>query len=148
MAKRSLAGDGLLNGSAHTSLDADESGELLTKSDFFRRQIPPDAINHLIANLTQNTAGTHRRVIALVPWGGAYNRVAADATAFPHRQEHFLVQHLLELTPNASASERQSGRGWLARSWAPFIVGHRVVCIPTSRIQTSTVGNMPTLQKL
>ena len=26
MAKRSLAGDGLLNGSAHTSLDADESG--------------------------------------------------------------------------------------------------------------------------
>jgi FAD binding domain/Berberine and berberine like len=119
MAKRSLEGDGLLEGPAQTSLDGEHaSGELLTKSDFFRRQIPPDAISHLIANLTQNTAGTHKREIAFLPWGGAYNRVAADATAFPHRKEQFLVQHLLELTANASASDRNSGRAWLARSWA------------------------------
>jgi FAD binding domain len=36
-----------------------------------------------------------QREIDFLPWGGAYNQVRPDATAFPHRDELFLVQHLL-----------------------------------------------------
>lgn len=39
--------------------------------------------------------------------GGAYNRVAADATAFAHRGERFLLEHAAEDDP-----------GWVDRSWA------------------------------
>ena len=39
--------------------------------------------------------------------GGAYNRVAADATAFAHRSERFLVEHV------ADAADP-----WVDRSWA------------------------------
>jgi hypothetical protein len=58
------------------------------------------------------------REVAFMPWGGAYNSVASDATAFPHRSERFLVQHLFETDPDASGAEADAARGWLQRSWA------------------------------
>ena len=39
--------------------------------------------------------------------GGAYNRVAEDATAFAHRHERFLLEHLAEVADP-----------WVDRSWA------------------------------
>jgi hypothetical protein len=53
-----------------------------------------------------------------LPWGGAYNRVRADATAFAHRGERFLLQHLVEVGADAAPAERDAARDWLARSWA------------------------------
>ena len=41
-----------------------------------------------------------------LPWGGGYNQVAPDATAFPHRNELFLIQHLLEADPGTAAAHR------------------------------------------
>jgi FAD/FMN-containing dehydrogenase len=93
------------------------SGQLFTKSEFFRQPLPRDTISELVDNLTQGVATGYSREVTFLPWGGAYNRVPADATAFPHREELFLVQHLLEVTPHASASEREAGGNWLARSW-------------------------------
>jgi hypothetical protein len=58
------------------------------------------------------------REVDFLPWGGAYNRVPADATAFAHRSERFLVQHLVEVGADAAAAERGAARDWLARSWA------------------------------
>jgi Berberine and berberine like len=58
------------------------------------------------------------REVSFLPWGGAYNRVRADATAFVHRDELFLVQHLLAIDPDRSSTEHEADRGWLARSWA------------------------------
>src|SRR5262245_66304388 len=58
-----------------------------------------------------------------MPWGGAYNQVASDATAFPHRDERFLVQHLVDTDSDA---QLDAGRGWLSRSWGllhPFASG-------------------------
>jgi FAD/FMN-containing dehydrogenase len=58
------------------------------------------------------------REVDFLPWGGAYNRVPADATAFVHRGERFLVQHLVEVGADAAPAERAAARDWLARSWA------------------------------
>jgi FAD/FMN-containing dehydrogenase len=93
-------------------------GELFTKSEFFRQPLPRDTIRELVDNLAQAVVTGHTREIDFLPWGGAYNRVPADATAFPHREELFLVQHLLEVSPQSTTSQRDAGASWLARSWA------------------------------
>ena len=66
------------------------------------------------------------RVLDLSPWAGAYNRVAPDSTAFPHRAESFLIKHdvVVDAPPDAVARER--ALRWLRRSWAlvhPFGTG-------------------------
>jgi FAD binding domain len=70
-------------------------GQLFTKSEFFRQPLPRDTITELVDNLSEGVAIGHTREIDFLPWGGAYNQVRPDATAFPHRDELFLVQHLL-----------------------------------------------------
>ena len=44
--------------------------------------------------------------MTFLPWGGGYNQEAPDATAFPHRNELFLIQHLLEADPGTAAAHR------------------------------------------
>jgi FAD/FMN-containing dehydrogenase len=69
-----------------------------SRSEFFRRELPAEAIEDLVENFT---AGE----LDFSPWGGAYNRVVPDATAFVHRRERFLL--------------KQTGdREWLERSYA------------------------------
>ena len=48
---------------------------------------------------------------------GAYNRVRADATAFVHRAERFLLKHEVIVDPAASEAGRQAARDWISRSW-------------------------------
>jgi FAD/FMN-containing dehydrogenase len=93
-------------------------GQLFTKSEFFRQPLPRETITGLVDNFSQGMATGHSREVSFLPWGGAYNRVPVDATAFPHREELFLIQHLLDVPPSASTSERDAGGRWLARSWA------------------------------
>ena len=54
------------------------------------------------------------RELNFTPLGGAYNRVAADATAFAHRAERFLVEHVLVAAPEVPPA----GRQWVRESWA------------------------------
>jgi FAD/FMN-containing dehydrogenase len=86
---------------------ADEDGEpshRYGRSEFFNRSLPTDAIAALVATFAQAPAS---RELNFIPWGGAYNRVAPDATAFVHRRERFLIEHVAsEPTP------------WIGRSWA------------------------------
>ncbi len=72
------------------------------KSEYFRRPLPSAAIEALVGAF----AGPGREV-SFIPWGGAYNRVPAGATAFAHREERFLVEHVAEASMQ-----------WPARSWA------------------------------
>jgi FAD/FMN-containing dehydrogenase len=95
-----------------------QQGALFTKSEFFRQLLPADAITALVDNLAKGLAEGHRREVNFLPWGGAYNRISADATAFAHRAELFLVQHLADIKPGASEAEGDAARDWLARSWA------------------------------
>jgi FAD/FMN-containing dehydrogenase len=97
---------------------APEQGPIFSKSEFFRRLLPPDTIAALVKNLTRGLAMGHSREIAFLPWGGAYNRVRAEDTAFVHRDERFLVQHLLVVDAHSVTTEQHAADGWLARSWA------------------------------
>jgi FAD/FMN-containing dehydrogenase len=96
----------------------EQPGHLYTKSEFFRQPLPGETVAALVGHLTQGLAPGQSREVDFLPWGGAYNRVRADATAFAHRGERFLVQHLVTVSPDAAPTERDAARGWLARSWA------------------------------
>jgi FAD/FMN-containing dehydrogenase len=96
----------------------------LSKSEFFRRPLSADAIAALVDH-----ARDPRATLDLSPWGGAYNRVAADATAFPHRAERFLIKHDVAVEPGRAGAARE----WLARSWEiahPFGTGGAYVNFP------------------
>jgi FAD/FMN-containing dehydrogenase len=92
-------------------------GHLFTKSEFFRRPIPTETVAALVENLAWRPAPGRSLEVTFTPWGGAYNRVPADATAFVHRNELFLVQHLIVIDPDASTAEIGAARDWLRRSW-------------------------------
>jgi FAD/FMN-containing dehydrogenase len=92
-------------------------GYLFTKSEFFRRPLPADAIRGLVESLSGRLALRHSREVTFMPWGGGYNRLRADASAFVHREELFVIQHLLLIDPEASASENRVAGDWLAQSW-------------------------------
>jgi len=94
-----------------------QPGHLCTKSEFFRRPLPADTVAALVEHLTQGLAPGQSREVDFLPWGGAYNRVPTDATAFAHRGERFLVQHLVQVSADAAPAERSAARDWLARSW-------------------------------
>jgi FAD/FMN-containing dehydrogenase len=90
-------------------------GHTFVKSEFFRRPLPDGAVAALVAGLSRDRRPGQARELDFSPWGGAYNRVAADATAFPHRDALFLLKHSVTVSP---ADDQAAARAWLARSWA------------------------------
>jgi FAD/FMN-containing dehydrogenase len=88
------------------------------KSEFFRRPLPTEAIAALLDHLAAARAPGQQRTLDFSPWGGAYNRVPAAATAFAHRAERFLVKHDVVVAADADGAARAGARRWLARSWA------------------------------
>jgi FAD/FMN-containing dehydrogenase len=92
-----------------------EAGHSFVKSEFFRRPLPDGAVAALAAGLGRDLRPGQARELDFSPWGGAYNRVAADATAFPHRDAMFLLKQAVTVRP---ADDQAAARDWLARSWA------------------------------
>jgi len=92
-------------------------GHTFSKSEFFGRTLPAEAIAALVENFAEKGVPGQPRELDFTPWGGAYNRVRADATAFVHRDELFLLKHAVTVDPDTSAAEREGARRWLARSW-------------------------------
>lgn len=93
-------------------------GHPYSKSEFFRRPLPPEAVGALAENFAEGRVPGQSRELDFTPWGGAYNRVSAEATAFVHRDEAFLLKHAVTVEPDASDAEREAAQGWLMRSWA------------------------------
>jgi FAD/FMN-containing dehydrogenase len=87
---------------------------MFSKSEFFRRPVPADTIAALVQAHGHGRGRGESRELNFTPMGGAYNRVPADATAFAHRDERYLVEHVLVADPGAPPV----GRQWVARSWA------------------------------
>jgi FAD/FMN-containing dehydrogenase len=97
--------------------DAQEDGHPYSKSEFFRRPLPSEAVAALVEHLPGDRPAGQERELDFTPWGGAYNRVRADATAFAHRDELFLLKQAVVVDPAATDAEREEARRWLARSW-------------------------------
>jgi FAD/FMN-containing dehydrogenase len=95
-----------------------EASLMFSKSEFFRRRLPKEAVAALVNAFTADRATAQARELDFTPWGGAYNRTSAEATAFVHRSERFLLKHAVTLDADASTGERDAARDWLATSWS------------------------------
>jgi FAD/FMN-containing dehydrogenase len=77
-----------------------------TRSEFFSHGLS----DHTLASLLSQFNATRtegRRQLTFTAMGGAYNRVVEDATAFAHRGERFLLEHIGD-----------PADPWVDRSWA------------------------------
>jgi FAD/FMN-containing dehydrogenase len=115
--KRSLVGLGSIEEDEQAPGQEPAEGDLFSKSEFFRRRLPAETIVALVENLSRGLAPSHARELNFTPWGGAYNRRPADATAFAHREELFMIEHVVVVDPAASTTERKAARDWLRQSW-------------------------------
>lgn len=94
----------------HTFADLDPrelpERALRIRSEFFSHAMFDRTLASLLTQLGDpRTMG--RRQLTFTAMGGAYNRVAEDATAFAHRSERFLLEHI------ADAADP-----WVDQSWA------------------------------
>jgi FAD/FMN-containing dehydrogenase len=101
----------------HGPGDDRPNGHQYNKSEFFRRPLPSEAVEALVENFGSGRVPGQSRELDFTPWGGAYNRVPADATAFAHRDELFALLHVAVVDPDASSAQREDARRWLAQSW-------------------------------
>jgi hypothetical protein len=95
----------------------DEDGRPYVKSEFFRAPLPAGAVEALVERFVRGRRTGEARKLDFMPWGGAYNRVPADATAFPHRQELFLLEHSVVVPAGFDAAATEAARAWLSDSW-------------------------------
>lgn len=93
------------------------AGRTYSKSEFFSSPLPDRTVSALVEDLSKGRTAGISRELDFTPWGGAYNRVPADATAFTHRDELFLLQHAVTVSADVSAAA-EAADSWLARSWA------------------------------
>jgi FAD/FMN-containing dehydrogenase len=92
-------------------------GYRFIKSEFFNRPLPADVIAALLENFLKDRVGGQSRELDFSPWGGGYNRMRADATAFVHRDDLYWLKHATEVEPGASSAERDAAHDWVTRSW-------------------------------
>jgi FAD/FMN-containing dehydrogenase len=102
-AKRFLAG---LGGAGE-----EDDGHAYLRSEFLAEPLSDDAIDALVGHLGE---GDFHRELDCSPWGGAYNRVAPDATAFPHRDARCLLKHAAVIAPGEDPGP---ARAWIDRAW-------------------------------
>jgi FAD/FMN-containing dehydrogenase len=95
----------------------DEDGRPFMKSEFFRQPLPAGAVEALAEQFVRNRRPGEARKLDFMPWGGAYNRVPAAATAFPHREEVFLLEHSVVVPAGFDAAATEAARAWLSDSW-------------------------------
>ena len=93
-----------------------EEGDLRlhSRSEFFDRPIPVDALRSIIDGLGAGRLPGETRILDFSPWGGAYGRTRLDATAFAHRDAHFLLKQEVAVRPESQDRTRR----WLRSSWA------------------------------
>ena len=95
----------------------DEDGRPYMKSEFFREPLPAGAVEALVEHFVRRRRPGEARKLDFMPWGGAYNRVPPEATAFPHRDELFLLEHSVVVPAGLDAAATEAARAWLSDSW-------------------------------
>lgn len=84
-------------------------------SEFYREPLPS-----AVASAVVNTVAAYRipgqaRELAFTPMGGAYNQMPADATAFVHREDLFLLEWTATSDPGKPAATRPVAAQWLSQ---------------------------------
>ena len=111
---------------------------LFLKSEFFRRPLPTEAIREVLRNLADGRLQGQSRELDFSPWGGAYNRVRDDTTAFVHRSELFSLKHATTVDAASSNEANASARRWLTQSWRsvrPWGSGHVFPSFPDPTLE-------------
>jgi len=98
------------------------------KSDYFTSLLPTPAINTLVNAIANRQADPQSGPagFGFDAAGGAINRVAADATAFVHRDTLFSAQYSANWQPSDSASTVSANMDWVTQAWQsmrPFASG-------------------------
>jgi hypothetical protein len=117
---------------------------VFSKSEFFRRPLPTDAVSALADGVTVDRASGQARELDFTPWEGAYNRTPPGASAFVHRSERFLLKHAVLLDAHASTREQDAPRAWLGKSWSLVHQWGSGGSFRTSPIRASPTGPPPT----
>ncbi|MBO3751773.1 FAD-binding oxidoreductase [Streptosporangiaceae bacterium NEAU-GS5] len=132
-------------------LPGDDAGHLLIKSGFFRQDIPAGTLDTLVDQLVADRRPGESRELDFTPWGGAYNHVPSQATAFPHRSERFLLKHAAIVRPDTVLPQS----AWLRSSWQtvqPWSSGGVYPNFPdptlTDPERSYWGGNLPRLERV
>jgi FAD/FMN-containing dehydrogenase len=83
-------------------------------SEFHREPLRAPSIVALRQALTNDRMPGQARELAFTPMGGAYNRVPADATAFVHRGDKFLLEYTATSDPTQPTATRRAAYQWLS----------------------------------
>ena len=82
----------------------------------FQRQPLPTAVSSAMAHaLNADRIPGQARELAFTPMGGAYNRVPADATAFVHRDDEFLLEYTATSDPAQPAATSRAASEWVSQ---------------------------------
>jgi FAD/FMN-containing dehydrogenase len=102
----------------------DPQGQMLrdassVKSDYFTSALPQSGINALVSAiaLRQTSSTLGNGGIGLDAYGGAINRVAADATAFVHRAALFSVEYSGSWNAGDPDAVVAANHSWLTNTW-------------------------------
>jgi FAD/FMN-containing dehydrogenase len=89
------------------------------KSDYFTSLLPRQGIKNLVNAIAnrQSSSTLGEGGIGLDAYGGAINRVAANATAFAHRNALFSAQYNAGWNVSDSSAVVAANRSWLNGAW-------------------------------
>ena len=98
------------------------------RSDYVGTPLPRQGIESLVNAIgsRQSSNTLSGGGIGMDAYGGAINRVAADATAFVHRNALFSIQYTASWNPGDSASTISANTSWLDATWQtmrPYVNG-------------------------
>ena len=91
---------------------------LYARSEFFARPLPAEAVAALLDAFGSGRTAGEARELDFMPWGGAYNRRAPDATAFVHRDQLFQLKHVAVVDAGTAPANQAAAHGAATRSWA------------------------------
>ncbi len=91
----------------------------VAKSDYVTKVLPAQGISALVNAIARRQASPvpGGGGIGIDAYGGAINRVAANATAFVHRSALFSIQYTTAWPAGASQAVIAQNRAWLTNTW-------------------------------
>lgn len=97
-------------------------------SDYINQLLPRQAIEILVNSISkrQSSSMLNGGGIGMDAFGGAINRVEADATAFVHRNELFSIQYTASWNADDDSSVVSANSSWLSDTWKamrPYVSG-------------------------